>query len=232
MQRPPPPRERLTLNPDATYRKHYGDAQARHYAHAKQAAVATHRGEAALVARALRNVPRDETLLDLPCGAARMTAVLAQLGFTKLAAADVSPAMVELARARLADDGIDAQVTLADAEHLPFADRSFDNVFCFRLFHHFPSEALRATVLAELARVARQRVVISYLDTRSFTSRKRAFERLFKPRPASKFTQTPREFAALLARAGLEVVADHARVPLWHSLRLVVARPRAAARNP
>ncbi len=218
------------MNSDLPYRKHYGDAQALHYAHAKQAAVATHQGEAALVERALRKVPRTESLLDLPCGAARMTAVLAQLGFTHLAAADVSPAMVELARARLADDGIDAPVSLADAEHLPFADSAFDNVFCFRLFHHFPSDDLRTTVVRELARVARRRVFLSYLDTRSFTSRKRAFERLFRPRPPSKFTQTPREFAALLMRGGLRVVADHARFPWWHSLRLVVAEP--VARHP
>jgi len=211
------------------YRKLYGEAQARHYAHAKESAARTHRGDVALVERALRLVPRDESLLDLPCGAGRMTAALARLGFARLIAADVSPAMVELARARLGSEGIAARLVLADAEHLPFTDGEFDNVLCFRLFHHFPTEALREQVARELCRVVRRRVIVSYLDARSFTSRKRQIERALKrgpPRPPSKFTQTPAEIAALFERAGFRLVADLARLPLWHSLRLLVAQRR------
>ena len=205
------------------YRKHYDEQQARHYERAKEGATTTHRGESALVERALRSVPRDETLLDLPCGAGRMTVVLARLGFTAITAADVSPAMVALARARLEREGLAIPVERADAERLPFTDRAFDNVFCFRLFHHFPTQELREQVAVELARVARRRVIVSYLDTRSFTSRKRQLGRALKPRPPSKFTQTPAEMAALFEQAGLRPLADRARLPLWHSLRLVVA---------
>src|SRR5688572_18137124 len=93
--------------PPTPYRKHYDPAAATHYALAKESATATHRSECALVARALADIPRDETLLDLPCGAARMTVVLAQLGFKRVTGADVSPAMVELARERLAREGLD-----------------------------------------------------------------------------------------------------------------------------
>lgn len=211
------------MDDPTVYRKLYGEAQAQHYALAKEAARTTHRGEAALAARALRGVPRDESLLDLPCGAGRMTVELARLGFRKLAAADVSPAMLELARARLAEEGIDAPVTQADVERLPFADREFDNVFCFRLFHHFPTDALRRQAVSELCRVARRRVLVSYLDRRAFTARKRALQSLWRPRPASKFSQSPGELAALFRAAGWKPVADFARLPFWHSLRLLVA---------
>jgi ubiquinone/menaquinone biosynthesis C-methylase UbiE len=211
----------------AGYRKHYGEPQARHYAHAKEAAAATHRAEVELVERALRGVPRAESLLDLPCGAARMTVALAGLGFARLHAADVSPAMVELARARLAAEGVAAAVELADAERLPWPDLAFDGVFCFRLFHHFPTTDLREQVARELCRVARRRVIVSYLDARSFTSRKRALGRLLRPRVPSKFTQTPAEIAALFERAGFRRAADFARMPLVHSRRVLVAERRA-----
>jgi ubiquinone/menaquinone biosynthesis C-methylase UbiE len=209
------------------YRKHYDDAQARHYAAAKESATATHRGEAALVARAVHGIPREESLLDLPCGAGRMAVVLARLGFTRITAADVSPAMLGLARARFEQERLEIPLRAADAERLPFADREFDNVFCFRLFHHFPTGAMRAIVARELCRVAARRVIVSYLDARSFTSRKRQLERALKPRPPSKFTQTPAEMAALFAGTGFERRADRARLPLWHSLRVLVVERRA-----
>jgi len=205
------------------YRKHYGESQARHYAVAKEEARATHGGEIALAERALRGVSRDESLLDLPCGAARMTVVLARLGFRRLAGADVSPAMLDLARTRLSEEGLDVPLSLADAERLPFGDGQFDNVFCFRLFHHFPTAALRLQVARELCRVARRRVLVSYLDDRAFNARKRALQNLWRPRPPSKFCQSPAEIAALFREAGFRPVADHARLPFWHSLRMVVA---------
>jgi ubiquinone/menaquinone biosynthesis C-methylase UbiE len=205
------------------YRKHYGEEQARHYERAKEGDARTHRSETALVERALRGVPRGESVLDLPCGAGRMTVALAELGFTRITGADVSPAMVALARRRLAAEGLSFPVVEADAERLPFADGEFDDVFCFRLFHHFPTAALREQVARELARVARRRVIVSYLDRRSFTSRKRQLGRLLKPRPPSKFAQTPAEMAALFEAAGMSPRADLARFPLWHSLRVLVA---------
>lgn len=211
------------MNAPTAYRKVYDTTQAAHYSVAKEAARATHRAEVALAARALRSVPRSETLLDLPCGAARMTVELARLGFRQLAAADVSPAMVELARQRLAEEGLAAPVSLADAEHLPFADGEFDNVFCFRLFHHFPDDRLRQQVAAELCRVAKRRVLVSYLDRRAFAARKRQLQSWWRPRAASKFTQSPEQMAAFFRQSGFRPVADLARLPYWHSLRILVA---------
>jgi ubiquinone/menaquinone biosynthesis C-methylase UbiE len=211
------------------YRKNYDPAAALHYSVAKEAARSTHRGEVALAVRALRGVARDESLLDLPCGAARMTVELARLGFERLTAADVSPAMQALARERLAREGLAVAVVAADAERLPFADREFDNVFCFRLFHHFPDDALRAQVAAELCRVAGRRVLVSYLDRRAFTARKRQLQSWWRPRAASKFTQSPAEVAACFERAGFRAVADLARFPYWHSLRMLIAERRCSA---
>ena len=59
---------------------------------------------------------------------------------------DISPRMVELARAR----GIDAQV--ADVQELPFADGAFDTVVAAWMLYHVPDVGRG---LAEIARVLR-----------------------------------------------------------------------------
>jgi ubiquinone/menaquinone biosynthesis C-methylase UbiE len=43
---------------------------------------------------------------------------------------DLSPAMLSLARQRAIDLGRDIELKLGDAEHLPFADDSFDTAVC------------------------------------------------------------------------------------------------------
>lgn len=43
---------------------------------------------------------------------------------------DLSPAMLEIARQRASDLGRDVDLRIGDAEHLPFADASFDTVVC------------------------------------------------------------------------------------------------------
>jgi ubiquinone/menaquinone biosynthesis C-methylase UbiE len=51
-------------------------------------------------------------------------------------------------------------LSVADATALPFASRSFSTVVCAEVLEHLPTEA-RKRALAELSRVARERVVIS-----------------------------------------------------------------------
>lgn len=78
-------------------------------------------------------VPR---LLDLGCGTGALAArVLDELPVARLECIDLSPRMVETARAQL---GTRADVRLGDAERLPFRDSSFDAVWCNDSFHHYP----------------------------------------------------------------------------------------------
>jgi SAM-dependent methyltransferase len=91
---------------------------------------------------------------------------------------------------------------IAPADHLPFADASFDAVACRIAVHHFP-DALAA--LKEMARVARDRVVIC---DNTFTSEAaEEADRLRDPSHVRNYSVA--EWHSFFELAGLEV-ADEA----------------------
>ncbi len=65
---------------------------------------------------------------------------------------DLTPRGVELTRERLALEGLHADVRIADAERLPFADDSFDIVYSYGVLHHSPDTA---RAIGEVRRVLR-----------------------------------------------------------------------------
>jgi ubiquinone/menaquinone biosynthesis C-methylase UbiE len=86
-------------------------------------------------------------MVDIGCGLGETgERVQRELG-THVCAVDISPRMVELAKAR----GLDAQI--GDAERLPFPDADFDCAFAGWVLYHVP-DLERA--IAECARVLRR----------------------------------------------------------------------------
>jgi len=63
---------------------------------------------------------------------------------------DLSPAMLEIARQRAADLGIDLDLRTGRAEHLPFNDNTFDTVVCALSLCTIPEPA---AAIAEMQRV-------------------------------------------------------------------------------
>jgi SAM-dependent methyltransferase len=91
---------------------------------------------------------------------------------------------------------------IAPADHLPFADSSFDVVACRIAAHHFP-DALAA--VKEMARVARERVVI---EDNTFTSEEaEEADRLRDPSHVRNYSVA--EWREFFAAAGLGI-ADEA----------------------
>jgi SAM-dependent methyltransferase len=90
-------------------------------------------------------------VLDVACGTGFLTRHLQG----DVVGVDQSPAMVEVASARLPD----ARVVQGDAVPLPFADGAFDRVFTGHFYGHLlPDE--RERFVAEARRVARELVVV------------------------------------------------------------------------
>ncbi len=93
-----------------------------------------------------------ETVLDVGCGTGNLTlAILKALGSNgRVIAVDISPRMIEVARAKVRDARSTFHV--ADAESLPLADASCDRIVCFSVWPHFPDQD---AVAHELGRVLR-----------------------------------------------------------------------------
>ena len=93
------------------------------------------------------NLPRVSKVLDLGCGTGMLLGELARRSECVIGI-DSSPEMLELARKRRGS----AVLVLADADHLPFADRSFDAVVSVTLLQNMPSPA---GTVREVARVTK-----------------------------------------------------------------------------
>jgi SAM-dependent methyltransferase len=91
------------------------------------------------------------SLLDVATGSGNV-AIPAALAGSSVTGLDLTPRLLEVARGRAADAGLDVRFVEGDAEELPFEDASFDRVTsCFGVMFA-PRQQLAA---GELARVAR-----------------------------------------------------------------------------
>jgi SAM-dependent methyltransferase len=93
---------------------------------------------------------RGKQVLDYGCGHGMASVVLARAG-ADVTAFDLSPGYVREACARAGANRVRVRTVVADAEHLPFDDASFDAVWGNAVLHHL--DLHRAS--AELKRVLR-----------------------------------------------------------------------------
>ena len=135
--------------------------------------------------RILGDGPGD--VLDAGMGPGRLCVELRRRGWT-VAGVDASPAMVALARRRLAGGG---DLRVARLEALPFADGSFDAVAALGVLEYVDD---LAAVLAELARVLRPRgrAVLALPNPRSLYGRWRRHVVYPGVRLAKQVVRTPR----------------------------------------
>jgi len=77
--------------------------------------------------------------LEIGAGTGYFTLNLLQEGVVRSAVAtDISAGMLDALQANAAQIGVDVETAVADAEHLPFEDESFDLVLGHAVLHHIP----------------------------------------------------------------------------------------------
>jgi SAM-dependent methyltransferase len=103
-------------------------------------------------------VVEGKTILDVGTGTGRAALALAARG-AMVTGVDASAEMLAVARRRAADAKLAVTFVHGDAHGLDFADGAFDAVVCLRVLMHTPDWRQS---LAELCRVARDRVVFDY----------------------------------------------------------------------
>jgi ubiquinone/menaquinone biosynthesis C-methylase UbiE len=84
-------------------------------------------------------LPLGTRLLEVGCGVGAVLGILGRaFPGIELAGVDIEERQIETARAYLAGLGLDADVRVADALALPFADGSFDHVWMMWFLEHVP----------------------------------------------------------------------------------------------
>jgi len=150
---------------------------------------------------------RSLVAIDLACGPGTYTRPLAaRVG--RAIGADLTPAMVEKARAEAARSGIaNIEFVCADIYALPFADKSAGVVSCGYAFHHMTDPA---RALAEMARVLQPGGRMAITDIIVPEGCDAAFqnhaERVRDPSHTN--TQTIANFRAWMKDLGLRIVSE------------------------
>src|SRR5580700_6826433 len=185
-----------------------------------------------LAERATASLPNAEKMLaiDLACGPGTYTRPLAAR-VRHAIGADVTPAMVEKARAEAARDGIsNIEFVCADIYALPFADGAAGIVSCGYAFHHMTDVA---GALAEMARVLQPggRVAITDIIVREGCDA--AFQNSVEcvRDPSHTITQSAANFRALIRNLGLRVVSEHLH-DNWHDFDVWMGNAGKAPGDP
>jgi ubiquinone/menaquinone biosynthesis C-methylase UbiE len=101
---------------------------------------------------------KGRSVLDVGAGTGRTSIPLARRG-AKVVATDASQAMLDVAQQRAEEAGVGLVRKVCDAMDLPFEDRSFHTVLCFRVLMHV-LEWRKA--LSEVCRCAGEEVIFDY----------------------------------------------------------------------
>lgn len=196
----------------------YDEKTARQYQVRK---ASKHNAEMRMVDRAFKLVPKTHRVLDCPCGGGRVTLHLGKQGYA-MSAGDLSDAMLQITREVTEKAGLKVPVQKADIEKLDLADKHFDTVISFRLFHHFPNPEIRQRAVTELCRVARKYVALSYFSPASVTSVKRKLRVALGGKKSDKHSTPLSEVEGYFAKAGFKLVKDFAQLPLIHTMHVAV----------
>ncbi len=165
--------------------------------------------EQAMWARLLQKIPQINSVLDCPAGAGRYWRFLHGLA-EQITAVDSSAEMMASGR-KFHPEYLPNQCEVAMAQTLPFADDSFDLVFCSRLLHHFPQADDRQEILKSFRRVSKDYVAFSTWRTGNWKS----FRGSSKSKAPTRFFTPLEEILKDVAAADLDVVR------ICHKQRLI-----------
>lgn len=148
--------------------------------------------------------------LDMPSGAGRLSAELP----APVVQADRDPAMLQVCPAA-------GRRVAASATALPFCTGAFAGALCCRFLQHIPTGAERRRILAELRRVCRGPVIVSFFDAASLLALRRRLRRIVGKARSGRSAVLRTTFAADARVAGYRVLC-------WRSLQRFVAEQTLA----
>lgn len=180
----------------------------------------TTRRELQLLTRILARLGRSKDLLDVPCGNGRISATLAA-STDRLIEADIGLGQVQLGR-QLKDWQRPTTWLNTSIFQLPFRDDALEGVVCNRLSHHLSSREAQERVLAELLRVSRRFVVLSFFDYFSQKNLWSLLCNLIGTGPRRQAALSVKAIALWAARHGGQLVASPRLFPVGSGQRYAV----------
>lgn len=162
-----------------------------------------------------------KNVLDAPCGVGRATIFLASKGYQSIGL-DLGIGAVEVAKRKVLEAGVEATIVQGDILSMMFPDHHFDGVLCFRVYHHFPDELMRAQLISELCRVAKRYVLISYFSPLSVTSLKRKLRSSLGLKTSKQHATSLSSIEQKFQQHGFSLVADIPQQRFIHTLHLAV----------
>jgi ubiquinone/menaquinone biosynthesis C-methylase UbiE len=163
------------------------------------------------IKRLCEEMPANYRILDIPAGTARLWEPMVN-HFAKVVGVDISEAMLSHAKARYGQ-APNVSFTVADAAHLPFADKEYDLALSVRFFGHLPWD-VSVSVLREMGRVCKDGMaVVMYLRSPVYVMRE-WFQRHFRPIGYPWHTLTGEQMQQMFDEAGLRILWQRPLFPM------------------
>jgi SAM-dependent methyltransferase len=154
--------------------------------------------------RCLRDLPPGAEICDVPCGTGRLAAVLLDAGY-RVTGLDISPAMLDEARRKLAHYGARFKCRTADATRLRQPEQPFAAVICMRVLMHFPLPQ-QIEFLRSVSSQTDGPVVFNQSYDSLYHRARRGLKRLLGHQPSARFPITESDLGELLRATGLREV--------------------------
>jgi ubiquinone/menaquinone biosynthesis C-methylase UbiE len=158
--------------------------------------------------RALRLLPDGSRVLDIPCGTGRWTEFIIRKRM-EYVGGDISLEMMQVCLEKYAGIRRAFDLVQLDGTALPFPDKSFDAVLCFKFLSLLPQE-IRLEVLREFRRVTRRYLIAQSQHLRTFCpwrALKLLFAKVFGIEWRTKKYQTRGELLPQIESVGFRTVA-------------------------
>jgi len=175
---------------------------------------------------AFRSVSTVESILDLPCGTGRLAESLLAEGY-HVVGGDISAAMLEQARQRLARFGDRFTTEIVDARLAGQHGRRFDAALCARVLMHLPLTEQIEFLAGVTSAVHRYVVVTHSLDT-AYQRGRRRVKRILGHQEPARYPLTELQLRKLLEGIGLHEIGRW-RVNGTLSEAIVVLAERSAS---